>query len=118
LEQLAHQVVPFCGLKQIASDYGTVISQKVKEFLTNDFYMDDGLTGCNTLNKAKALVEGARMACDKGHLRLHKFLSNNDQLMEFIPETERLEASSFEIGQLSDSPLERVLGLRWSVGKD
>jgi hypothetical protein len=46
-------------------------------FLKNDFYMDDGLTSCSTVEEARSLIENSVAACKQANIRLHKFLSNN-----------------------------------------
>ena len=45
-------------------------------FMTINFYVDDGL--CNTESEEEAikLIRDARDICNKGNLRLHKFVSN------------------------------------------
>jgi len=64
-------------------------SSNVEEFIKDDCYADDGLTSIPTASTAKELVTQAANLCQEGNLRLHKFSSNNKEVLESIPETER-----------------------------
>ena len=61
-------------LKRIATDYGED-SNDAAEFISNDFYVDDGLTNLDSIDKTSRLIKEARQMCTKGNLRLHKFVS-------------------------------------------
>ena len=87
-------------------------------FLVRDFYMDDGLTSCDTVEEAQNLVKRARTVCSKANIHLHKFLSNNRQVMESIPPTERCQDMSTVELNFNDLPLERVLGVQWCIESD
>ena len=89
------------GLKKLAKDHGTKFSKEVVDFLTRDFYVDDRLLSCDTAN-----------------IRLHKFLSYNRQVIESVPPTERCSDVTTLDFAFSNLPLERVLGVQWSVESD
>ncbi|XP_014673995.1 PREDICTED: uncharacterized protein LOC106814210 [Priapulus caudatus] len=99
------------GLKKLAADHRGEFSSEVCDFLTYDFYVDDGLKSCATTQEAIKLVEDSRTLCATGNLRLHTFTSNNQRS---IPESERAKEQSLDIS-LGDSQMERVLGIHWSV---
>ena len=106
------------GLKKLAKDHGREVSDEVVKFLTHDFYVDDGLRSCDTTEQAINLIEEARTVCSKGNIRLHKFLSNNQEVTESIPQTERVkDATSLDLS-FSELPVERVLGVQWCVESD
>jgi len=87
------------------------------QLIIHDFYVDDGLTSVESAQQAKELIQGAREICEKGGLRLQKFGSNDCQVLESVPKCERgvdviLNLPSEQL------PMERVLGVQWSVGLD
>ena len=85
------------------------------QFIMHDFYVDDGLTSVESAQQAKDLIQGARQICEKGGL--HKFVSNDFQVLESVPKGER--AVDVILNLPSDQlPIERVLGVQWLVGLD
>jgi len=87
------------------------------QFIMHDFYLDDGLTGVESAQQAKDLIQGACEICEKGGLHLHKFVSNDCQVLKLVPQSER--AVDVILNLPSEQLLiERVLGVQWSVGLD
>ena len=107
------------ALKQLALDHQS-LNSRAALFLQRDFYVDDGLRGEATSAAAINLIQGAVAICKKGHLRLHKFMSNCQEVMESIPESERAKVRTADI--TGDQPLtddvERTLGVQWQVETD
>ena len=87
------------------------------QFITHDFYVDDGLASVESAEEAKNLIEGAREVCKKGGLRLHKFISNDSQVLESVPKSERAIDTILDLPS-EELPIERVLGVQWSVVLD
>ena len=87
------------------------------QFISHDFYVDDGLASLETAEEAVDLVQGARDICKKGGLRLHKFVSNDLSVIESIPKSERAVDVILDLPS-EQLPIERVLGVQWSVGID
>ena len=87
------------------------------QFIMHDFYVDDGLTSVESAQQAKDLIQGAREICEKGGLRLHKFVSNDCQVLESVPKSERAVDAILNLPS-EQLPIERVLGVQWSVGLD
>lgn len=104
------------GLRKIASEYSD-ISPTASTFLTRDVYVDDGISSVDTVEEAKALVRDARAICAKGNLRLHKFLSNNSNVLEDISAKERATTSTAN-EDIVNLPLHRTLGVEWCTSKD
>ncbi|CAI5682991.1 unnamed protein product [Oreochromis niloticus] len=87
-------------------------------FIRSSFYVDDGLFSVKTVNAAIELVRDVRKVCAKARLRLHKFISNNREVLESIPDSERAsEAQDVDISH-HELPVQTVLGVRWSVSSD
>ena len=105
------------GLKYLANEYKHQYPAAAS-FLTRNFYVDDGLQSLPNKNAAIDLVEQATNLCKKGNIRLHKFLSNDTEVINSIPPSERA-ASLATVGlELDALPIERTLGLRWDVKQD
>ena len=89
------------------------------DFLRDDFYVDDGLHASDSPETAIEVLKGAIDVCaDKG-LRLHKIVSNSEQVRKSVPSSAL--SKKVECALMSeDSPLssEPVLGMKWSVEAD
>ena len=111
---------PACAnfaLKQLAKDNQSETSDMVYNFITRDFYVDDGLHSSSTVEEAVELSQGAREVCQKGNIRLHKFASNSREVMEAIPMSER--SKNMENRDLAwNLPVERTLGVEWNLELD
>ena len=105
------------GLKHMASHEKEAHSSAA-QFIIHDFYVDDGLTSVESTEQVKDLIRGAREICrEKGGLRRHKFVSNDCQVLESEPRSERAVNVILNL-QSEQLPIERVLGVQWSVGLD
>ena len=87
------------------------------QFISHDFYVDDGLASVETVEQAKSLIQGAREICKSGGLRLHKFVSNDRSVLESVPKSERAVDINLDLPS-EQLPIERVLGVQWSVELD
>ena len=106
------------GLKQIAKDHRSV-SPEASDFLQRDFYVDDGLHANATVESATQTLTKAREICEKGHLRLHKIISNSKEFLGQFPASEVTVAASSSLTTLSaPGTVERTLGLQWSMEND
>ena len=108
------------GLKRIAADHGTKETTKAVEFISDNFYVDDGLYSCQDVTQAIKVLNDARHICNEGNLRLHKIISNNESVLKSIPRSECADHKatqdlSFE--EKTDS-VDRVLGIQWATETD
>lgn len=55
------------------------------QFIMNNFHVDDGVTSIQTTKDAIQLAQEAHDLCAIGGLRLHKFVSNSNAVLESIP---------------------------------
>ncbi|KAI2646413.1 Pro-Pol polyprotein [Labeo rohita] len=88
------------------------------QFVARDFYVDDGVTSADTEEKAIRMAQEAREICAKGGLRLHKFISNSQTVLQSIPSSERATDTKTKDLTFSDTQVERALGIQWSVEED
>jgi hypothetical protein len=57
--------------------------EDVKSFVCDDFYVDDGLTSLTDKEQEIKLVKRTQKSLmDNGHIRLHKIVSNNVDVMK------------------------------------
>ena len=76
------------GLKYIATMNKERYGAESTDFIKRNFYVDDGLISINNLEEAIGLIKNVRDMCASGSLRLHKFISNNRDVIESIPKSE------------------------------
>lgn len=91
-----------------SSSYG----EDVRDFVQRNFYVDDGLTSLPTKEEAIDLLTRTMDALmTLGKIRLHKFVSNDGEVMKNLP-SEDLAKDLKEINLNSESlPVQRSFGL-------
>ncbi|XP_071123461.1 uncharacterized protein [Mytilus edulis] len=107
------------GLKYLAKTNEEQFLE-ASEFVQRNFYVDDGLTSVETEFKAIQLIGDVQQICATGGLRLHKFISNNKNVMESIPLSERA-VNAQNLGlylKQVQSHMERALGVQWCTIDD
>ncbi|XP_062614169.1 uncharacterized protein LOC134275907 [Saccostrea cucullata] len=105
------------GLKFLARSQEEHL-QAASFFVQNNFYVDDGLTSVETEEEAIKLIQDAQILCANGGLRLHKFRSNNKNVINSVAESER--AADVKDLDLSHEqlPMEQALGIKWNIEED
>lgn len=105
------------GLKHLAKQGQGQFSDDTVRFIQRNFYVDDGLTSVSTEKEAIKFIKESRELFHAGKLRLHKFVSNSEKVMETIPEYECAVVKDLDMA-LSSPPMERALGVEWSITSD
>ncbi|XP_061819927.1 uncharacterized protein [Nerophis lumbriciformis] len=105
------------GLKHLASQSKDKFSKETVKFIQRGFYVDDGLTSVTSTAEAIKLVEESRALCKTGKLHLHKFVSNNKEVLEAIPQEEQAQAKDQDLA-LGEPHVERALGVQWCIEAD
>lgn len=105
------------GLKYLAKRYESDYPSAAA-FVANSFYVDDGLLSVPSIKEASELIIEAQQLCKKGGLRLHKFNSNEREVLSCVDPSER--ATGVECLDLNhdSTSVEHALGLQWSVKSD
>lgn len=104
------------GLRYLAETHEE--NTPAHQFIATNFYVDDGLTCTDDLTMAVALIQQATSLCHKGNIRLHKFVSNSQELIQAIPETERSSSTSeIDLPGKNDA-LHRTLGIQRNTSND
>ncbi|KAL6484158.1 hypothetical protein MHYP_G00062030 [Metynnis hypsauchen] len=104
--------------KHVAAQGQGHYSETTIQFIERNFYVDDGLTSVATKDEAIRLVKEARELCSAGKLRIHKFVSNNHDVLASIPEEECADSVRNRDMALGGSQIERALGIKWCVVSD
>ncbi|KAL7865942.1 hypothetical protein SRHO_G00111890 [Serrasalmus rhombeus] len=87
-------------------------------FIQKNFYVDDGLISIDSAEKAKQLVNEARELLTKGKLRLHKFVSSSEEVLEAIPHSECASVTRDVNLNYNELQMQSVLGVKWNVDTD
>ncbi|XP_058816532.1 uncharacterized protein LOC131679804 [Topomyia yanbarensis] len=80
---------------------------------TEDFYVDDLLSGADTVDEALALQNELIQMMASGGFKLHKWASNHPELLVLVP-----NADSEQIAFFEDEKTTRTLGLTWQPRRD
>ncbi|XP_068734749.1 uncharacterized protein [Montipora capricornis] len=73
------------ALKRTANDFEFKFDTEAAEFVRLDFYVDDGLKSVSSTSQAIALIQNTRHLCGEGGFNLHKFVSNDKEVVEAAP---------------------------------
>lgn len=87
-------------------------------FVENSFYVDDGLVSVPTIKEASDLIVEAQELCKRGVLRLHKFNSNESEVICCINPSEISTSVEHLDLNLDSALVEHALGIRWQINSD
>ncbi|XP_062711479.1 uncharacterized protein LOC134289541 [Aedes albopictus] len=102
-------------LKQLARDEGHD-HPRGAEILENDFYIDDALSGADTLEELMLARTELEELLMKGGFELHKWCSNSAEFLDTVPEERREKRMSYELDGVND--LIKTLGILWNPTSD
>lgn len=105
-------------LKRCAEDNVQEYGQKVTEAIKRDFYVDDFVRSVDTSEEAIDLAHGVREVLSKGGFNLTKWMSNDRDVLNTIPEEHRAKGVKNLNLNDDDLPTERTLGVVWDVECD
>ncbi|XP_049886759.1 uncharacterized protein LOC126381303 [Pectinophora gossypiella] len=101
-------------LQQVAEDEGEE-HPEAKNIIQRDFFMDDLISGQDTVEEALQVARDITTILKKGGFKLQKWSCNNAQfLKEFSPE----EISTHIKMDMNLGGTVRTLGLSWNLGED
>ena len=106
------------ALKRTAQDNEKEFGPTTAHILRRNFYVDDGLKSCSTVEEAKHSIKSVKEMCKRGGFNLHKFVSNKKEVIRSIPESDRAEGVKNIDLNLDKLPMERVLGVHWCIQSD
>lgn len=102
-------------LRQLAQDYQHEYPE-ASEIVRTAFYVDDVLTGAETISQAQQLRESLNLLLSKACMPLCKWRSNLKELLESIPDSLR-EMSDLHLSPEPGNAL-KTLGIHWSTEQD
>ena len=107
------------GLRKAAIQGAEVFGYDTRTFVENDFYVDDGLTSCPTVDETVNLLKRTQKSLqENGNLRLHKVVSNSCDVMQAFPQ-EDLAKDLMNLDLITDAyPMQRSLGMLWNINTD
>lgn len=85
------------------------------KILKRDMYIDDILSGANTLDEALIIQSQLISMLNDGGFHLHKWCSNNSELLEKIPHIDRENLHTLD-SKINESI--KTLGIRWQPDND
>jgi len=88
------------------------------DFICRNFYVDDGLKSVPSVKQAKELIKNTKSLCQKGGFRLHKFTSNNGEVVNSVPEEDQGPDTKDHHLISDDAAVERALGVHWCIESD
>ena len=77
------------------------------KFIDEDFYMDDFIKSGNSLETLIHTITSVTNTPSQYGFRLHKWISNNEYLLNKIPESEKASTNQA-----------KILGINWDIESD
>ncbi len=106
------------SLRKTAQVGEPMFGSDAREFVENDFYVDDGLKSVASGQQAIDLLQRTQAMLATGNLRLHKISSNDPHVMNAFPPNDRA-ADLRDLDLNPDSaPIQRSLGVSWDIKSD
>ncbi|XP_074645890.1 uncharacterized protein LOC141902149 [Tubulanus polymorphus] len=110
--QIFRMTVHLCSniaLRQTALDFADECESDVLDAVTRCFYVDDCLRSEESVSDGIRLIRGIASICAKGGFRVTGWCSNDPEVVEAVPTSERAE---------TDQARQRALGVTWILDSD
>ena len=102
-------------LRKLADDYKDTYPDAY-QLIMDDFYVDDLITGTDSLERATFLRAQLNYLLSKAGMLLRKWRSSSSAILDTIPESLK-ESEPLQIGS-DPSKAHKTLGIHWDAGKD
>ncbi|KAL0818485.1 hypothetical protein ABMA28_008940 [Loxostege sticticalis] len=103
-------------LQQLAHDEGELYPETAKKIIS-DFYVDDFLSGCQTVEEGLQIYRELNIMMEKGGFELQKWMTNDGELLERLKKEE--EGKNIGEGMnLKTDEIVKLLGLTWNRRTD
>ncbi|XP_069133524.1 uncharacterized protein [Argopecten irradians] len=91
----------------------------IRNFVMNDFYVDDALTSGPDASRVTALLKRTQSVLqNNGNIRLHKVVSNSMEIVKAFPQEDLSEGlASIDI-KADKMPTQSSLGVSWNLDSD
>lgn len=108
---------PYLAVKtliQLAKDERELYSTAA-DIIQDSFYMDDLMSGAETIDEAKKIYEETNKILESGGFEMQKWSSNSDDLLRFIQMERGVSTDNLEI---KIDKVIKILGLTWDRHED
>ena len=105
-------------LRQSAKQGKPHYDPEVEQFVTRDFYVDDGLKSLPTAKGVISLLKRTQIILANSNLRLHKIASNSKEVMDAFPPEDCADNLKDLVLGSDTPPVQRSLGLGWDLETD
>ena len=105
------------ALRKTASDNEQRFGTEAAESLRQNFYVDDLLKSVDNIPRAIDLMSAVKQMCATGGVKLTKFVSNEQQVINSIPPEDRAENND-SIDLTQSMNVQRALGVYWCVASN
>ncbi|XP_059837241.1 uncharacterized protein LOC132400293 [Hypanus sabinus] len=110
--------VAIYGLRRAIREGAQEHGDDTVKFVERHFYVDDGLISLRTEEEAIDLLRRTQASLAESNLRLHKFASNRQAVMEAFPHDDCAPAIKDLDLDGETIPTQRSLGLLWEITTD
>jgi len=86
----------------------------VVDTIMRSFYVDDCLKSVSSRKEAEVVIHGTKSVLSEAGFNLTKFVTNDSQLLDEIPESDRAK----EVKDFSPECKSKALGVKWCVSSD
>lgn len=101
------------GLRQCAIDHSP--NERIRDIIFEGFYVDDLLSGADTIEQCQQDIKNISSTLDAGHLPLTKWMANDEEILRNVPADKRLDSY---IDLDSNDPTVKTLGIRFHINDD
>lgn len=109
--------VAIYGLRRAIQEGADQHGADTVQFVERHFYVDDGLISLPTDADAISLLRRTQASLSESNLRLHKFASNSDAVLQAFAPEDRAVLKSLDFSG-DATPVQRSLGLLWETTTD
>ena len=106
------------ALRRLVDDFGSGYEPDILQSIQENFYVDDCLKSCDSLDALVRTAVNLKKICSQGGFNLTKWCSNSRILLKEFPLEElgkNLKGIDFKDGPL---PIEKALGVTWDPETD
>ncbi|XP_067306911.1 uncharacterized protein [Pseudorasbora parva] len=109
--------VAIYGLRRAIHEGAHKHGKDTVQFVERHFYVDDGLISVPTEAEAISLLQRTQTSLSESNLRLHKFASNREAVLQAFASEDRAAKKDLDLSGEA-TPVQRSLGLLWETALD
>lgn len=109
--------VAIYGLRRAIHEGAHKYGAETVLFVERHFYVDDGLISVATDAEAISLLQRTQASLNESNLRLHKFASNSEAVLQAFAPEDKAVLKDLDLGGVA-TPVQRSLGLLWETTTD